>query len=44
MQLLGAALAVGAVLALYPDAREVADDLTHLGPVHPDPAVPEEAQ
>jgi glycerol uptake facilitator-like aquaporin len=30
MQLVGAALAVGAVLALYPDAREVADDITHL--------------
>ena len=49
MQLLGAALAVGAVLALYPDARAVADDLAHPepvhpGPVHPDPAVPEEAR
>ena len=32
-QLLGAALAVAAVLALYPDARAVADRL-----VHPDPA------
>ena len=31
MQLLGAALAVGAVLALYPDARGVADDVAHLG-------------
>ena len=30
MQLLGAALAVGAVLALYPDARAVADDVTRL--------------
>ncbi|MCU1673289.1 MAG: major intrinsic protein [Frankiales bacterium] len=30
MQLLGAALGVGAVLALYPDAREVAEDVTHL--------------
>lgn len=30
MQLLGAALAVGAVLALYPDARAVADDVAHL--------------
>lgn len=30
MQILGAALAVGAVLALYPDARAVADDITHL--------------
>lgn len=30
MQVLGAALAVGAVLALYPNARQVADDLTHL--------------
>ena len=30
MQLLGAAVAVGAVLALYPDARAVAGDLTHL--------------
>ena len=30
MQLVGAALAVGAVLVLYPDARDVADDLTHL--------------
>jgi hypothetical protein len=30
MQLLGAALAVGAVLALYPNAREVADDIAHL--------------
>lgn len=30
MQLIGAALAVGAVLVLYPDAREVADDMTHL--------------
>ncbi len=30
MQLLGAALAVGAVLALYPDAQAVADDVTRL--------------
>lgn len=30
MQLIGAALAVGAVLALYPDARDVDDDITHL--------------
>jgi glycerol uptake facilitator-like aquaporin len=30
MQLLGGALAVGAVLLLYPDAAEVAGDLTHL--------------
>ena len=30
MQLLGAALAVGAVIALYPQARQLADDLTHL--------------
>ncbi len=30
MQLVGAALAVGAVLALYPDARSVADDVTRL--------------
>ena len=30
MQVLGGALAVGAVLALYPDAREVADDVAHL--------------
>ena len=30
MQLLGGALAVGAVLALYPDAHAVADDVTHL--------------
>lgn len=30
MQLVGAALAVGAVLVLYPDARAVADDVAHL--------------
>ncbi len=30
MQLLGGALAVGAVLVLYPNADELADDLTHL--------------
>jgi glycerol uptake facilitator-like aquaporin len=30
MQLLGAAVAVGAVLALYPDARAVADVVAHL--------------
>lgn len=30
MQLIGAALAVGAVLALYPNARDVADDIAHL--------------
>ena len=30
MQLFGAALAVGAVVAFYPDARAVADDVTHL--------------
>ena len=30
MQLLGGALAVGAVIVLYPDAAQVADDLTHL--------------
>jgi glycerol uptake facilitator-like aquaporin len=30
MQLLGGALAVGAVLLLYPNADELADDLTHL--------------
>ncbi|GAC1610374.1 MAG: MIP/aquaporin family protein [Mycobacteriales bacterium] len=30
MQLVGAALAVGAVLALYPDARHLADDATRL--------------
>jgi glycerol uptake facilitator-like aquaporin len=30
MQLLGAALAIGAVLALYPDADSVADRLAHL--------------
>ena len=29
MQLVGAALAVGAVLVLYPDARQVADDVAH---------------
>lgn len=29
MQLIGAALALGAVLVLYPDARDVAADLTH---------------
>ncbi len=33
MQLVGAAFAVGAVLALYPDARTLADDLTHLDDV-----------
>lgn len=32
MQLIGAALAVGAVLALYPDARTVAGDVAHLQP------------
>jgi len=30
MQLVGGALAVAAVLALYPDARQVADDVAHL--------------
>lgn len=30
MQLIGAALAVAAVLALYPDARALASDVTHL--------------
>jgi glycerol uptake facilitator-like aquaporin len=30
MQLLGGALALGAVLVLYPDAAQVADALTHL--------------
>jgi len=30
MQLLGAALAVGAVVALYPNARDLADDVAHL--------------
>lgn len=30
MQLLGGALAVGAVMVLYPNADELADDLTHL--------------
>jgi glycerol uptake facilitator-like aquaporin len=35
MQLIGAALAVGAVLALYPDAREVADDIAHLDRAQP---------
>jgi glycerol uptake facilitator-like aquaporin len=30
MQLIGAALAVGAVLVLYPDAREVAEEVAHL--------------
>ncbi|MCY7365603.1 MAG: aquaporin [Frankiaceae bacterium] len=30
MQLVGGALAVGAVLVLYPNADELADDLTHL--------------
>ena len=30
MQLVGGALALGAVLLLYPNAREAADDLTHL--------------
>ena len=34
MQLLGAALAVGAVLALNPDARAVADNVTHLDAEH----------
>ncbi len=29
MQLVGATLAVGAVLALYPDARQVAGDVAH---------------
>jgi len=31
-QLVGAALAVGAVLVLYPDARDVADHVARLGP------------
>ena len=31
MQLVGGALAAGAVLVLYPGARQLADDLTHLG-------------
>ena len=31
-QVVGAALAVGAVLLLYPDARDVADDVARLGP------------
>ena len=35
MQLLGAALGVGAVLALYPDARDLADHLAG-DPAHPD--------
>ena len=30
MQILGGALAVGAIVVLYPDAAQVADDLTHL--------------
>lgn len=30
MQIIGATLAVGAVLVLYPNAAQVADDLTHL--------------
>lgn len=30
MQLVGGALALGAVLLLYPDARQVADDVAHL--------------
>jgi glycerol uptake facilitator-like aquaporin len=32
MQLLGGALAIGAVLVLYPDASKVADDVAHLNP------------
>jgi glycerol uptake facilitator-like aquaporin len=32
MQLLGGALAIGAVLVLYPDASQVADDVAHLNP------------
>ena len=36
MQFVGAALAVGAVLALYPDAQKIADDIAH--PDHPDRA------
>ena len=36
MQLVGAALAVGAVLALYPDAHQIAGDISH--PDHPDRA------
>ena len=35
MQLVGGALAVGAVLVLYPGARQLADDLTHLGEQRP---------
>jgi glycerol uptake facilitator-like aquaporin len=35
MQLIGAALAVGAVVVLYPDARDVADDITHLDESRP---------
>ena len=35
MQLVGGALAVGAVLVLYPGARQLADDLTHLGEERP---------
>jgi arsenate reductase len=34
MQLLGGALATGAVLVLYPHAAQLADDLTHLGDDH----------
>ena len=34
MQLVGAALAVGAVLALYPDVHGIGDDIAH--PDHPD--------
>lgn len=37
MQLLGGALALGAVLVLYPNVSQVADDLAHL---YPDPASP----
>ena len=35
MQLVGGALAVGAVLVLYPGALQLADDLTHLGEQRP---------
>lgn len=35
MQLVGGALAVGAVLVLYPGARQLADDLTHLAEERP---------
>ena len=35
MQLVGGAVAVGAVLLLYPDARQVADDVVHLEDVAP---------